>query len=177
MDKRKDERRGSSEKKFIPRRFNRREKTFLYERKIYLSDTNAFQNVYFAQFFHFLGEAREDLLAYVLQERLGEIMSSGITLLTRDCSFKYRNSLYAYDEIVVEIRLTKLTAMSGGLSFKILNVTRNQLAGEGDMTIACAMNGKLCKLPTVLFDGFDSLFNKGQVNKADKVDKVENSAA
>jgi acyl-CoA thioesterase FadM len=115
-----------------------------------------------------MGEAREDLLAYVLQEHLVEIMSSGITLLTRDCSFKFRNSLYAYDQIVVEIRLKKLTAMSGGLNFKILNVTRNQLAGEGDMTIACALNGKLCKLPSMLFDAFDGLFNKG---------KVQNSAA
>ncbi len=162
MEKRNQERRGTSTKEIIPRRFNRREKAFVYERKIYLSDTNAFQNVYFAQFFHFLGEAREDLLAYLLGDQLGALMTSGITLLTRDCSFKYRNSLFAYDQIQVQVSLTKLTQMSVGLSFKIENLTRQQLAGEGSMTIACALGGKLCKLPSALYESADQLFNKGK---------------
>lgn len=163
MDKRTRERRGTTPKNYIARRFKRRERAFLYERKIYLSDTNAFQNVYFAQFFHFIGEAREDLLAYLLQEHLADVMTSGITLLTRDCSFKYRNSLFAYDQIIVEVSLTKLTAMSVGLSFKVQNATKDQLAGEGSMTIACAMNNKLCKLPSVLYESLDKLFIKGVV--------------
>ena len=67
MNRRQNDRR-LTEKFFVPRQFLRREKLFIYERRIYLSDTNSFQNVYFAKYYEFLGEAREELLRYLMKE-------------------------------------------------------------------------------------------------------------
>ena len=163
MDRRKQNRR-EERRTLTPRQFNRREKTFIYQRRVYLSDTNSFQNVYFAKFYEFIGEAREELLRYLMRESLPELMASGIVLLTRDCSLKFRDSIYLYDDITISVSLTRSTAMRVCLDFTIINNTRDQVAAEGQMTIAEAREGKVCRIPALLSDRLSDLFIKGTTN-------------
>src|SRR5689334_18992697 len=81
---------------FRRRKFLRREKKFVYSREIYLSDTNAYKNVYFGKYSYILGEAREDLLEWLLQGNR-EFVDSGIGLVTVETTIKYKASLYLFD--------------------------------------------------------------------------------
>lgn len=119
-----------------------------------------------------MGEAREDLLRYLLGEQIEEVLSSGIVLLTRDCYFKYQNSLFLYDDITVEVSLNKLTKMRIVLGFKISNNTRKEVTGQGVMTIACTDSQKLCKIPDLLHDALYDLFVEGCLPNHIKIHKT-----
>ena len=121
MEKRSSEDRRRVEIDFRRRKLNRRKREYLYQREIYLSDTNAYQNVYFANFVYYLGEAREDFLDWMLGENKAGFMRSGVGLVTVDCSIKYLGSLYVFDIITVRLTVPKMTRTKLHFNFEIIN--------------------------------------------------------
>jgi YbgC/YbaW family acyl-CoA thioester hydrolase len=148
--------------KLIPRQFDRRAKVFHFKRKIYLTDTNAFQNVYFAQYFDFMGEAREELLKYILGENTSAFIETRIILLTLETSLKYKASSFLFDVIRVEVSLDKISKTKIYLNFRIYNITQKAVSCEGKMAIGTALNGRPIALPKPLYDGARSLFIEGK---------------
>jgi YbgC/YbaW family acyl-CoA thioester hydrolase len=134
------------------RRFNRREKEFSYQREIYLSDTNAFQNVYFANYAKFIGEAREDFLQWALGENISHFMKSGINLATVDMSIKYKASLYVFDCISVIIKVPKISKIKIFLDFTIINNRTSEINATASMTLCAIQNHKPIVFPEIITD-------------------------
>lgn len=125
---------------------------FHYEHKIYLKDTNAFQNVYFAHYFDFMGAAREEFLNHILGAQTADFMKSGISLITVDSSIKYRNSLYLYDEFKVEVTVPKISKFKIKLDFEFVNSKTGIIHANSSMTIAAGMNGSAIPIPPVMVE-------------------------
>lgn len=107
--------------------------------------------MYFAKYWDFLGEAREEFLAYFMKGRLPELLQSGVNLVTASVSGKYLKPLFVYDDIRVNIRVTRLSKASFDLSFNIVN-QHDDTVFTAKMEI-CTSNGKnLVKLPQLLYD-------------------------
>lgn len=117
------------------RNFDRREKTFHYDREIYLGDTNMMQNVYFANFFLFMGEARECFLKFLLGDSMETFFKEGYLLVTVDAAIKFLKSLFVFDMVRIKISVSKLTRTKIFLHFNFINLRDNVTVASGDMTI------------------------------------------
>jgi len=148
-------------KDFKLRQFDRRERTYFYLRKVFLTDTNAYTNVYFAQYFDFMGEAREALLKFLLGPHVDAFLKTGVTLLTVQANLRFLSSSYLFDDLRIEIKPTRMSKMKVDLQFIIRNETRACISAEGTMTIATAVNGKPIPIPELLIGTMKNLFENG----------------
>ena len=137
---------------FGRRKFIRRGRTFVYPREIYLSDTNAYSNVYFANFIHFIGEAREAWLQWLLGDNATAFFQSGIGMVTVDTDIKYKDSLYCFDKIEVKVTVTKLSRTKLVFHFDIVNQKTKKLSAAANMTVGAVFNGKIVIIPSILSD-------------------------
>jgi len=128
---------------------NRREGEYYYDRTVYLTDTNFFQNAYFAQYFDFIGEAREDFLMYVLGDQFEEFMGTGISISTVDTSIQYKMPLYLFDKIRIFVTVSKFSRARVYLNFKIEHHD-GRLIANSKMTIAFTLNGKVLPVPDLI---------------------------
>lgn len=89
---------------FDRRSISRRMRCFYIVKTVYLSDTNAFGNTYFAKYFEWQGMAREAFLARHLVPDVSVLMKSGIKLITAEASHCYKHETVVYDRVRVEVR-------------------------------------------------------------------------
>lgn len=115
----------------------RRGALFSVKRIVTLGKTNAFGGAYFAEFFVWTGEAREELIA---KAELPE----GITLHTSEARMKYFRELLPFDEfeIIVWPRAKRMS-----LSLRFFFVRSNELVALGDQEICLKAGGKLVPIP------------------------------
>lgn len=99
--------------------YDRRAKTFLHERTIHLGDTNLFGSVYFARFFDFQGEAREEFLQYFMGDDLPTFMAQKYGMVTVDARCTYHQPLFVYDQIVTHLQVSIIKRTKFKLSFDI----------------------------------------------------------
>lgn len=150
MEKRKGTERREKKIDYKRRTLDRREKVFYYERQAYLTDTNFFQNVYFAQYFDFIGEAREDLFKFLLGEDFNSFMQTGIGISTVDTSIKYIKELHLFDRFKIFITITKIQTFKVSMSFKFVKNDSNEKIAEAEMTVCFHLNGKPIPVPDVI---------------------------
>src|SRR5437762_1629723 len=74
---------------FNRRCYDRRDRAFVFLKTVYLSDTNAFGNTYFAKYFEWQGMARESFFNRVLFPDQQAFLASGIKLITAEAEHKY----------------------------------------------------------------------------------------
>jgi len=127
----KQERRKSTDRRnehidFNRRNFDRRSRIFKYERSIHLTDTNAFGSVYFARFFDYQGEAREEFLKFLLDDRWEEFVACRYGLVTVSANCNYNAPLFLYDNLKVNIKVPTPTRTKVTMDF--------QLVRQNDMT-------------------------------------------
>ncbi len=140
------------------RKFDRRSRTFIYDREIYLSDTNAYGNVYFANFFHFIGEAREDLFQWVLGPNLPEVMQSGIVMVTVNTQMEYREPIYPFDLVQVKIRVPKMSRLKCYVEFEIVNKRNKRVHAIAKMLLGAVLNNKPVPLPKHFYNPMKEQF-------------------
>lgn len=132
------------------RKINRREKEFLFHKTVYLSDTNAMGNTYFARYFEWQGSSREDFFKF-LMPNYTEFLSSGIKLITLEAHNKYLYESRLYDEVLIKLTLGKVTQTSVELIFTFINEPRKELLAQGSQKVAFAdKNGKYILVPNEL---------------------------
>jgi len=112
-------------------------RTFTYEKRVYLKDTNAVGNVYFAKYFEWQGEAREDFLRRAVPNHM-ELFSLGIKMITVNAWLKYEHEVRLFDEILIEISTVSLKKMSMELGFKYINKFTNEIIAIGGQKLAFA---------------------------------------
>jgi enediyne biosynthesis thioesterase len=135
---------------FNRRNFDRRTKTFLYERTIHLSDTNTFGNVYFAYFFIFQGECREEFFQFLLGADIIPFMQSGYNILTINAHTDYKAALYNGDKIQIQLRVTEVKRTRVKLEFTIVNKANEETAAIGYQWICFAdPNRKPIPIPEI----------------------------
>lgn len=114
-----------------------RDRLFSLRRRVTLGKTNALGGAYFAEFFAWTGEAREDLLAQVG-------LPKGLTLHTSEASMKYFRELLPMEvfEIVVWPRVSRLS-----LSLRFFFVRAREVVAIGDQEICLKSTGRLIPIP------------------------------
>jgi len=115
----------------------RRASLFSVQRLVTLGKTNAFGGAYFAEFFVWTGEAREELLA-----KAGGF--DGVTFHTSEAHMKYFRELMPFQhfDIVVWPRAKRMS-----LAVRFFFIRANELIAVGDQEIALKSDGRLLALP------------------------------
>jgi acyl-CoA thioesterase FadM len=118
----------------------RRASLFAVKRIVTLGKTNALGGAYFAEFFAWTGEAREELLA-----KAGGI--EGIILHTSEARMKYLRELKPFEEfeIVIWPRVNRMK-----LSLRFFFIRAGELIAVGDQDIGMKVTGKLICIPASL---------------------------
>ncbi len=147
---------------FRRRTMDRRGKKFFYDRTIYLTDTNAFGNMYFAQYFDIIGEAREELLKYLLGDNLPAFFQTQINILTIDTAISYKKPFYLYDDIHIEVQAEKLKKLKVYLKFILYNKNTNKLHAEAKMTLGFMKDNKPIEVPELIGNGLKLFLKSGE---------------
>lgn len=135
---------------FDRRCFDRRSGVFYYQRRIHLGDTQVMGGtVYYAQYWDFIGEAREEFLRFLLGANLATFMTSGIALVTVNCTGYYLQSLFAYDDIRVNVRVIKAGNIKLNLGFELIN-QKQEVCFRAEMQVAAMSGNKPEKWPDFL---------------------------
>lgn len=101
---------------YIKERLRPEPKKFIYRTKARLGDVNVFGTVYFARYFDWQGESREEFFQLVPgHERL---MTSGLVLVTKNASIEYKQSIRLFDEIILEVTTDNVKKLSFELVFR-----------------------------------------------------------
>lgn len=127
-------------------------KNFVFRKRVYLSDTNAQGNVYFARFFEWQGDAREEFfrVAVPIHE---SFFSAGYRLITVEASLEYKGEAKLYDEIEIEVTVHWIKRASAELGFTFTNAKTDKALAIGKQIIASANNeGKVVAAPQAIKD-------------------------
>jgi acyl-CoA thioesterase FadM len=121
-----------------------RNRLFAVTRRVTLGKVTANGSAYFAQFFLWSGEAREELLA-----ELGFHVKA--TLHTSSASMKYFHELKAFDvfEIIVWPEIRRMS-----ISLRFFFVCSGKLIAIGDQDICVKANGELVPLSGEILHAF-----------------------
>ncbi|MEK7702872.1 MAG: thioesterase family protein [Nitrospirota bacterium] len=123
---------------------------FTFTKTLYLSDTNALGNAYFARYFDWQGMAREEFLKMLLPDPI-QAFKSGMRLLTVEAHMKYKQETTLYDEIEIEVHTAHLRKVSVDLIFIYRNKKTGKQVGEGQQRIAVSdARGKLVPFPPIM---------------------------
>ncbi len=123
------------------------QKEFVFHKRAFLRDTNAEGNVYFAHYFEWQGEAREDFFRQAVPDHM-ELLQSGTKLITVHSWIKYEQEAFVFDEILIKIRTVSLRKMSMELSFTYLNKNTEKILAIGGQKLAFAdREGNLIPIP------------------------------
>ena len=126
---------------------------FVVRKRVYLTDTNAEGNVYFARYFDWQGQAREDFLRQAVPDHM-EILRSGTKLITVHAWLKYEHESYVFDEISVHIRTVSLKKMSMELEFTYINEATGKIIAIGGQKLAFEdASGNLITVPASIRAG------------------------
>ena len=101
-------------------------------------DTNVVGNVYYVNHVKWQGRCREMFLRDHSPELLEQV-GRNLSLVTVRCSCEYLGELFAFDEVVVRMRLAALTQGRMSLRFDYYRVLAGaeQLVARGEQELAC----------------------------------------
>lgn len=125
-------------------------KSYEYRQTIGFEETNLTGNVYFTNYFHWQGRAREQFLREHVPEILQQ-MEDGLALVTLNASCTFLDELKAFDEVSVRMFLQDITQNRITMRFEYWRISTDemQLVARGEQQIACMQrhNGKLVASP------------------------------
>jgi len=135
-------------------------KEFVYQKKIYLGNTNMFGNVYFARYFDWQGEAREaffeDTVAGCMQ-----LFGSGIKFVTIEASIKYNKETIVFDEVLIKVKAENFKVTMLDLIFTYVNKKTGELVALGKQKIGFVdANNKVIPIPEELKDAWSKFIKK-----------------
>ena len=149
--------------------------TFVYEKTVYLCDTNAEGNVYFACFFEWQGIAREEFFRRNVPNHM-RILQSGVRLITVNAWMIYQNECHLFDNISIQVNTANLKRASLELMFTFTNNTTHKLVGHGGEKLAFASSeGQLLAVPNTILENARRFLIPSFLEHADLDLKVRNS--
>lgn len=131
------------------------EKEFIFEKTVYLGNTNMFGNVYFAKYFDWQGEAREAFFYKTIPDSLS-IFRSGIKFVTIEAFVKYNKESLVFDDIVIKVRAENFKTTTLDLIFTYLNKKTGDLIAKGRQKIGFVdQNNKVIPIPKQIKDAWN----------------------
>jgi YbgC/YbaW family acyl-CoA thioester hydrolase len=132
------------------------DKEFIFEKTVYLTDTNFFGNTYFARYFDWQGMAREAFLKEIIGDAFSSLMQSRIKFVTIEASIKYQHETTLFDEVVINVKVENIKAVTAELVFTYKNKKTNAPVAEGRQKIGFVDSaGKVITIPKPLIDGWN----------------------
>lgn len=126
---------------------------------VFLKDTNAEGNVYFARYFDWQGMAREAFFRQLLGESVAVFTSGQLRLITVDAAIHFRHELRLFDEVVIRVQPTNTRHTSVDLLFSYLKTNGEEIA-TGKQTIAFASpSGSLIPIPRQVLEAGRTYLN------------------
>ena len=122
-------------------------KVFIFEKTVYLTDTNAEGNTYFSRYFDWQGMAREEFVRTNVPG-LVAILQSGVKMITVEAYLHFIQETFLYDEILIDVKTSNIKKASLDLIFTYTSKKTNQLIAKGRQKLAFAdATGKLIPIP------------------------------
>jgi len=122
-------------------------KVFIFEKTVYLIDTNAEGNTYFSRYFDWQGMAREEFVRANVPDIIG-ILQSGVKIITIEAYLRFIQETFLYDEILIDVKTSNIKKASLDLIFTYTSKKTNQLIAKGRQKLAFAdATGKLIPIP------------------------------
>jgi enediyne biosynthesis thioesterase len=130
-------------------------KYFEYRLAVSFSDTNVVGNVYFANYFLWQGKCREEFLRVYAPGVLQDFRS-GCGMVTQECSCVFHHETFAFEEIVIRMRLERLTWTGVTMGFEYFRLEPTglrMLVAEGRQAAAWVnAQHKLAMFPRYLYE-------------------------
>lgn len=113
-------------------------RAYEYYYVVSFEDTNLVGNVYYANHIRWQGRCREMFLLDHAASIVAQFQE-GLALVTTRCSCEYFSELYAFDRLVLRMRLEELTQSRISLSFDYMRETQagEELIARGEQQVAC----------------------------------------
>lgn len=122
-------------------------KVFIFEKTVYLTDTNAEGNTYFSRYFDWQGMAREEFVRTNVPG-LVAILQLGVKMITVEAYLHFIQETFLYDEILIDVKTSNIKKASLDLIFTYTSKKTNQLVAKGRQKLAFAdATGKLIPIP------------------------------
>jgi enediyne core biosynthesis thioesterase len=120
-----------------------------YRHIVGFEETNLVGNVYYIHHLSWQGRVREMFLREHAPEVLDEL-SRGLALATLKCSCEYLAELYAFDEVIIRMRLGELTQNRITMLYEYWRRQGEQeeLVAKGEQQVACLRRDGQKLLPT-----------------------------
>ncbi|MCM8782027.1 MAG: acyl-CoA thioesterase [Candidatus Omnitrophica bacterium] len=136
------------------------EKEFIFEKTVYLTDTNLFGNTYFARYFDWQGMAREAFFKQIVGD-FNKFLQSRIKLVTIEAYIKYHHEVTLFDEVIIKVKPDNIQIATFNLIFTYLNKKTGQLVAEGRQKIGFVdSNNKAIPIPKKLKEGWERFQRK-----------------
>lgn len=137
---------------FNRRNTNRRDKQFLLDHNVYLSDTNLVGNTYFAKHFEWQGHVREAFLFHVVN--FPEFAKLGIKLITKEASCEYMSESTLGDPVALTLKVGKVTYARLEILFTFIHKITGKIISTGRQIIVFGgPNGKPIGIPDMIMKG------------------------
>ncbi|MFW6129835.1 MAG: thioesterase family protein [Atribacterota bacterium] len=122
-----------------------KKKAFSFEKTIYLGDTNAEGNVYFAKYFEWQGQAREE---FFRKNFPLEIWQSGLKLITLNSSCDFKQEAFLFDEIFIDVKIDDIKEKELKMAFIYINKNTRKIIAIGRQNIAFSdLSGNIIPVP------------------------------
>lgn len=124
-------------------------RAYSYRHIVSFEETNLVGNVYYVHHLSWQGRVREMFLRDHAPEVLDEL-SRGLALATLRVSCEYLGELYAFDEVIIRMRLGNLTQNRITMLFEYWRAKngREELVGRGEQEVACLRREGQALVPT-----------------------------
>jgi enediyne biosynthesis thioesterase len=112
-------------------------KFYEYKQIVGFEETNLTGNVYFTNYFHWQGRAREHFLREYAPEILPQL-ESGLALVTLHCSCSFLDEVKAFDQVMVRMFLEEMQQNRITMRFEYWRgAEKPVLVARGEQQIAC----------------------------------------
>ncbi|HEX8089103.1 MAG TPA: acyl-CoA thioesterase [Blastocatellia bacterium] len=124
-------------------------RAYEYRHLISFEETNLVGNVYYANHIRWQGRCREMFLKEHAPDVIKDV-AEGLSLVTLRCSCDYLAELYAFDEILIRMRLGSMTQNRITMLFEYWKVSEagDELVARGEQQVACMRRGGRDLMPT-----------------------------
>jgi enediyne biosynthesis thioesterase len=121
-------------------------------------DTNVVGNVYFANYFRWMGECREAIMALYYPE-FEEDLRRGFGLITEFAHIDYHQEARLFDSVVVRLTITSLSRTRVEFAFEFIRAKDQELLAKGRQAVVWVNAQKRPALmPDKMYDGIVSHF-------------------
>lgn len=131
------------------------EREFTFEKTVYLTDTNAFGNTYFARYFDWQGMAREEFFRTIAGD-YKRFLDARIKFITIEASIKYHSESILFDTVIIKVSPCNVKVTTFELVFTYTNKSTGKLIAEGRQKIGFAdAKGDVIPIPEELLKGWE----------------------